>query len=642
MAEVDPKELGAEGVDLVTYPMGGGKVMKVVSFGKAATPMTDAGSKQLAEDPFAYDVNGLKPPPYSLEQLVMLAESHPTHSASLEQKATDVVADGVQWTPIDENEEEPDAEQRTALEDWWQELADGYEMVEVLYSAALDFETLGWGFIEVTRKANGEVGHLYPIPAHTVRAHKDGVRFAQIRSGQTMWFKRWGVANEFLAETGEPTDPSTDRKLLANELLVFRRPARRSTWYGIPSYVSAIGHVSLAIAARDYNVLFFNNAREPRHIYIIEGLEEDILPSLAEIIEEMKQGLLDPHRNLVVPLTGGAKIRIESLHQKMNDAHFQKLSEAADQEILMAHRVPPDRIGHPTRGPLGGSAALVTNRIYKDGVVSKTQAVFEHRLNRFIQTEFPPIREKTREVKPGETGTFVVPRSKYKLGWKADLEELDVSDEAADVTTAMALVDKDAITINEGRSRVNLKPLKKFRKDIEEYIRDLEAKEMGRERTREQLAHPPKDVPDKPAAVGAGEKPTAPPEKTTEPGTATPDDVKKATDLPPTPEEKDDVVSEAQQKRIHDMMKRAREACEADPTELDMTITEYRKHIGGGAAPGGGPPPPAAPPPGAPFGKATSFDEWWAAQNAVLRKLDDLDTLLEDVFLEDDPVEVLT
>ena len=614
------KELGPL-PDIETYPLSNGRVMKV--FGFSPNALSSEDSKQLTEDPFTYDSNGLVEPPFSLERLVMLAESHPTHSASLEQKALDVIGNGLNWSPIDD-EEEADVKERTALADWWMDLADGFEMVEVLYSTVLDFETLAWAFLEITRKTTGEVAKIHPVPAHTIRSHRDGVRFCQQRGGKTVWFKRWGVLNDYLAESGDPVPPDfPDRTRLANELLVFRRPSRRSTWYGIPSYISAVGHIALAVSSRDYNILFFNNAREPRHVFTLEGLEEDIIPHLTEIIDEMKEGLKDPHRNLIIPLTGNAKLQIQSLGKMMNDAHFQKLSESSDQEILMSHRMPPDRIGHPSRGPLGGSAALITNRIYKDGVVSKTQAVFEHRLRRFVETEYPPLRSKLKMPKydVGSPYVYVVPRGDYKLNWKPDLDELDISDEHLDVSTVMALIKDDAITINEGRSKLKMKPLQKFRKDIEEFCRDLEAKEMGRERSRAQMANP-ETQPPKPGPIPP--KPGQPPEE-----------AKKAEEPPqtpalPSPKRGDELIDAEQKKRVKELVDKKRKDCEEDATELDMTLGEYRKSIGGGGgASGGGPPPPQMPMAGQPMMKQD-----WSIQDAILDRLEDLDDVLYDTLTD--------
>lgn len=443
-----------------THEVTGGRVMKVIAFGKGETDADglvkrEFPSKQILSDPFQ-GVSGygrqLTIPPYSMEQLISLAEAHPIHSSCLEQKVTDIVAGGPMFVPKDE-EEGSDLEERDDLIKWWEALTEDYTSLEVLNAMWLDYETLGWGILEVVRDVQGVVQRIYHLPAHTVRAHKSGRLFCQMRFGKQMWFKLWNEPNHFFALNGRPAPDDTEHERLANELLIFRKPSRRSEWYGIPMYVSAIGHLTLAVAARDYNVLFFENAREPRYVFVLSGLAADMDDTIDSLERELKLAHKEPHRNLLLPIEGNASVQIERLTMQQNDMHFTKLMDHTDESILTAHRMPPDRLGIARRGFLGGSVANVTNRIYKDGVVARGQDILEDRLYRFIALEY--ARAHGKSPKEGE-------QILDTLTWRVDFEAVDISDEVADSSVVVNLVKHEMLTLNEARQKLGYAPREEF------------------------------------------------------------------------------------------------------------------------------------------------------------------------------------
>jgi len=220
---------------------------------------------------------------------------------------------------------------------------------------------------------------------------------------------------------------------------VFRKTSRRSSWYGIPTWVAAIGWVSLAIAARDYNILFFQNAREARWAVILSNIDDD--PQLLDEIEQaFKVGLKDPHRNLVIPVIGDGNVEFQKLSQDGTDLSFDKLMGRCDDAILVAHEMPGDRIGLSKVGALGGSIAGVANEVYAEGVVATSQELVESRMNWFIDTEFA----KAAGVEPQ---------------WKWKLKPIDLSEEELDLKAAVDGFQKAGWKLNEARKRVGLDPL---------------------------------------------------------------------------------------------------------------------------------------------------------------------------------------
>lgn len=401
-------------------------------------------SKQLIEDPFT-SITGyggaIRAPIYSFEQLVLLAEQHPIHGAALEQRAADVISQGPKLVPIGDDAPE---EQRDNIEAWLESLTEQETFTELLFAMELDHVTLAWGMLEVARDTNGKVRRLYSIPAHTVRAHQDKRKLVQIRQGRQVWFKRWGMTDpdeKILASTGNRAPEGTSPDKIANELLVFMTPSRRSTWYGIPNYITAIGHIALAVAARDYNVSFFNNAREPRLVFICSGQDDE---QLEEFMDDLEQSLrtqhAEPHRHLLIPTSGDADVRIERITAVQNDMHFARLMEMTERNILIAHRVPPDRVGAVMRGFLGGNVATNITRIYKDAVVTPAQAVVQDRLNRFLKTEYARYAEIDES----------------DVRWRLEFADLDLSDKALDTNIVISKVKNNLLTLNEGREELGL------------------------------------------------------------------------------------------------------------------------------------------------------------------------------------------
>lgn len=424
-----------------------GRVLKVLFLDDKGEPVGEFASQQMPEDPFeSSNISGLVEPPYNLAQLAYLAEIHPVHSAALEQKTADVIGKGWQWEPREDDK--TDDGLKKELDAWFNELApDEQDMKEVLTAGWLDYETLGWGLFELVRDSTQVVRKVYHVPGHTVRAHKDGFRLCQIRNEKRVWFRRWGSPEVDGKEVQVDAKSGSKTKIAipANDLLVIKKTSRRSTWYGIPGYISAIGWITLALAARDDNLFFFANRREPRWAIILTNLEKD-----SEIEEDIRRAftvdLRQPYRNIVLPIEGAAKVDFQQLSDTKNEGSFGALSERADRAIMIAHRVPGERIANANVGALGGSIVAETSRIYKEGVVSPAQELFGVRLNKLAQKEFPR-GQKRPDSKP-EPLPFVL-----------TIDELDIGGDREDLDQAIIKFRNNTISLREVRHELGLGPL---------------------------------------------------------------------------------------------------------------------------------------------------------------------------------------
>lgn len=439
------------GVDTIVQAVkegaaGGGRVLRVMYLDEQGEAVGEWHSKQLPENPFQGQMQGLQEPPYRLEQLVFLAEQHPVHSAALEQKTADICGKGWEWSPL-EDDQEPPPEAKQEIAAWFEGLSpDDVDMRELISAVWNDVETTGWGTIEAVRSgdANTEVKRLYHVPAHTVRAHRNGFALCQIRDQRKVWFKRWGATTvsggevQVDAKTGSLTRVND----VASEILVIKKPSRRSSWYGIPGYISAIGWITLALAARDDNLFLFQNRREPRWAIVLTNLADD--PLLQEDLRRAFQvDLKQPHRNILVPITGPGKIEFQKLSADIKqDGSFDILSSRADKAILVAHRVPAERLANSEVGPLGGNRTDAASRVYKEGVVTAGQEILDSRLNNFIRVEF-------------ELATSSKPVFALKM------DDLDIETDREELDLTVIAFHGDLITLGEARHRLKMEPLKK-------------------------------------------------------------------------------------------------------------------------------------------------------------------------------------
>ena len=426
-----------------------GRVLKVLYLDEKGETVGEWRSRQLPEAQWSgQNVAGLQQPPLSLEQLVYLAESHPVHSAALEQKAADICGKGWEWVESGDAEDVTD-DSKKEVEDWFQGLApDDEDMQEIIHSAWLDVETVGWGLFELARDPQGIVKRVYHVPGHTVRAHRDGFRLCQMRENRKVWFRRWG-ATDIAGRRVDVDATSGSLRVIhdqANDMFVIKRKSRRSTWYGIPGYVSAIGWITLALAARDDNLYFFSNRREPRWAIVITGIQDN--PDLEnDLRRAFTVDLRQPYRNVLIPITGPTgKVEFQKMTDNRMEGSFDKLSDRADKAIVIAHRVPADRIANSAVGPLGGNSADAVNRIYKEGVVAPGQELLNVRLNRFISVEYG------KALAGDSTEPPIIP-------FTLQLDDLDIETDREELDLTIAAWKSDLIIMREARRRVKLDPL---------------------------------------------------------------------------------------------------------------------------------------------------------------------------------------
>ena len=169
---------------------GGEQLVKARVMGEspAQSGVRAGRSQQLPETPWgdAYASGEVKEPPYDLDALAALYETHATNKACVDAKATNIAGIGYRFGSVSGTE--PSAENRALLERLFGDCNPEMTFTEVLRSVWTDVEALGNGYLEITRNSLRELDGFYHVPATTVRVRTDHSGFVQIRDGRTREF----------------------------------------------------------------------------------------------------------------------------------------------------------------------------------------------------------------------------------------------------------------------------------------------------------------------------------------------------------------------------------------------------------------------------------------------------------------------
>lgn len=377
----------------------------------------DARSRQV-EDPFAnlYEIGGAIRPPLDPVRLLNLIEQNAIHSACVTAKADDSAGRG--WN-LEPTRKDVDANVPQQTADLLEALVPDLSFSELLNQAVWEREAIGWSAWEVVREdpadPESDIAALYPLPAHTIRATKDKNVWVQIRGIEVGYFKVFGcelaydrrtgkvppkmeqkqkaVGKRYITKAGDISTDSVRGYDPATEVVIFKTYSPRSPYYGIPRWISAIPAMAELTAIREFNVSFFESGGTADRIIHVTASDGKAAKALASSITEQ---LLDAAgRGHVTIVTSGAADTAVTANPLdgpqgsagQRDAQFIRRREDLVKEVLMAHNVPPYRIGWAEIGSLGGSAAKEMMRAYKVGAVETNQTIMEDRLNLTIFSE---------------------------------------------------------------------------------------------------------------------------------------------------------------------------------------------------------------------------------------------------------------
>ncbi len=295
---------------------------------------------------------------------------------------------------------------------------------ELILSTYMDFEEVGGGHIEVIQTRKGDPAELYWVPGETMYLNRTKDTFIQELNGKTVHFKPYGAKK------------TSDRA--KNQMIRFKYPSNRSTYYGRPDWIGAVGSMILDALAVEWNYRFFRNNAIPALAVIVEGGEFDgpTKALVRDFLTQTVKGIDNSHKTLYLPINDpNIKVRFEKIMAEVKDADFQKLRTSIRDEVLSGHGVPPRVMGVISSGSLGGGGEAEQQlKIFKEVSVSPKQRLFETVLN----------------------GTLL-----KESGMRIKFRGIDLSSDTSDVENVRGLVQDQILTPEEGRNMLDIEDVSK-------------------------------------------------------------------------------------------------------------------------------------------------------------------------------------
>ena len=238
---------------------------------------------------------------------------------------------------------------------------------------ALDYLVFGNAFLEVRRNQLGEPLRLQCSPAKYTRR---GVE------PDTHWFVQdWKEPHQFApGSVFHLIEPDINQEL-----------------YGLPEYLSALNSAWLNEAATLFRRKYYQNGAHAGYILYMT----DAAQSTSDV-DRMRQAMRDTKglgnfRNLFMYAPNGKPdgIKILPLSEVATKDDFFNIKNATRDDLLSAHRVPPQMMG------------IIPNNTGGFGDVEKASQVF-------VRNELRPLQERMKEINIW-LGDTVINFSKYTL-----------------------------------------------------------------------------------------------------------------------------------------------------------------------------------------------------------------------------------
>lgn len=362
----------------------------------------------LAQAVTGYAMFDLIEPPYNLEYLSRVYEISPYNYAAVNAKVSNIVGLGFDFIEtrramdaLDGIDNEVQLERarrklnrlRQELHTWLEDCNEEETFKETLIKFYTDVEATGNGYLEIGRTSAGKIGYIGHIPAKTMRVRRLRDGFIQLLYGKAVFFRNFGDQ-----ETANPIAGGEDRP---NEIIHIKKYTPQNNYYGIPDIVAAANAMAGNEFAGKYNLDYFENKAVPRYIITMKGAKLSD-QSERKLLEFFQTGLKGKnHRSLYIPLPGDTadnkvEFKMEPVEAGTQDSSFNTYRKMNRDEILMAHRVPVNKIGTPEGINL--AAARDADKTFKEQVCRPSQDILEKKLNKIIQEMTDALEIKFNEL----------------------------------------------------------------------------------------------------------------------------------------------------------------------------------------------------------------------------------------------------
>lgn len=335
-------------------------------------------------------------PPYNMEYLGKLYEINAAHKAAVDAKVANIVGLGFDFVEshkmrqkiqdLQGTQDKVEAVRRKIdrakndLYDWLDSLNEEDTFNETLRRVWTDVETMGNGYLEVGRTVTGEIGYMGHIPGQSIRVRTRRDGFLQMIGNKATFFRNFGDTR-----TANPIgdDPRP------NEIIHFKKYTPNNGYYGVPDIMAAKNALAGTEFASRFNLDYFEHKAVPRYIIIVKGAT---LSQVSEqrLVEFFQTGLKGTnHRSLYIPLPSDvdgekAEFEMKPVEAGVQDASFGSYLKFNRDEVLMAHRVPVNKVGLPEGVSL--AVARDADKTFKEQVCRPEQRIIEKKLNKIFKS----------------------------------------------------------------------------------------------------------------------------------------------------------------------------------------------------------------------------------------------------------------
>jgi len=431
------------------------------------------------------NITGIVTPPYEMLNLTRLPLVNTFHNKCINVKATDVVGKGYSIKLI-EGMAKSDKQENMLKEFIKKAPEPGHTFGQTVKNWVVDRLTTGNGGIEIARDVKKVPSLFAHMPFYTLQVHEDCQRWCHLVENEEVWFKRFGVEQDYNKKDGEKMS-GFNRDESAHELLLLQNYTSLSSYYGIPEAISAIGAIMGNKYESDYNLQFFQNNAIPRYVIIVRGarLDSPLKKKIKDYFtREIKK---NAHSTLFMELPSTdinlpkVEVEFQALDIKDKDASFRLYRKNMIEEVLVANGVPAYKLGLAVVGTLGGNLGeeLIDNYVF--GEVEPLQTEIED-LIYMVTSEFAPnymIRFNDLDIKNEERlakiNTQYVKGSIMSLNEAREQTGLINVGEAGDklyiFTPAGAIEIATVPTKKEGKqvNRLYEDKIKEFKEELNEY-----------------------------------------------------------------------------------------------------------------------------------------------------------------------------
>lgn len=426
-------------------------------------------------------------PPYDPLKLALMLEINTRLMRACHLRARNTVGLGWSIRPVPHDEDEDDIDekkyksQKKKLKKLYtnpnprevslllpETLATPLDFAEIMNRMKIDEEATGNGYLEITRNNVGQVDGIYNIPSHTLRVLRQG-GYIQVRgrwSGSDIafhadvkvhrrYFKRFGDMRPISRLSGQP-ESSVPPKERATEILPFHIYSSRSSWYGIPRWISAVAAIQGSRLASIRNMAFFENDAVGRMAIVVSGgaLTSQSVQDLRTFVNREGKGVEKAHRVMVLQAEprkvisskgAGTKIDIVPLTVGIDeDASFLGYRAANDEEVREASGLSSPFF--TSAGVNRGSANVLRKITIEQDLVPDLTS-HEHVLNRTLSYDYLTSQLSDRE------------KAKFVMAAELKFKEPASVDELEQATIQGQYARTGIVTINEARRFLGLTAL---------------------------------------------------------------------------------------------------------------------------------------------------------------------------------------